>query len=84
MYLFYMAHKVFTINLVYEALTFVCSFNPCESFSVLPILLPAIVVINFLNLTLNGYYSMRVAQGKLVAAPDKGLLKKYKKSLAIN
>ncbi len=52
-------------------------------FNVLPILLPAIVVINILNLSINGYYSWKESQGELVTKADPRILKKYKDNLAI-
>lgn len=51
-------------------------------FNVLPILLPAIVIINTLNLTINGYYSWKESRGKLVTKVDPKKLKQFEADLA--
>lgn len=45
-------------------------------FNVLPILLPAILIINTLNLSINALYSWKESHGQLVTKPDKSALKK--------
>jgi hypothetical protein len=52
-------------------------------FDVLPILLPAIVTINFFNLTINGYYSWKELRGEIITKVDQKELKKYHAQLAV-
>ena len=53
-------------------------------FNVLPILLPAIIIINMLNLSINEYYSWKEQHGMLVTKPDQSMLQKYHKTLSVN
>ena len=53
-------------------------------FNVLPILLPAIIVINLLNLSINGYYNYREKQGLIITQADPRLMAESEGKLSYN